>query len=78
MMKYGYGGPVGLGKPPTREFCLDYLSNPSNKSLHILFVPSNKCNNEAHLINFHDLFVFMYLIFVDSDNLENLLQLKVQ
>ena len=68
MMEYGYSGSVGLGKP---------LTHPSNKSLRILFVPNNKCNNKMHLINFHDLFIFVCLIFVNSDNLENLLPLKL-
>ena len=48
-------GSVGLGKLPSRKFCLKYLSNPYTvikKKLCLLSVLNKKCHNEVRLIVF--------------------------
>ena len=79
VMEYGYvdGGKVGLGKPPSHDFHLNYLNRSyaiSKYSTTCIDCVKNKCAQWWRESNkFHHLFIFVWSIFMDAANLKNLL-----
>ena len=49
----------------------------TNKSLCVLIVPNERCNNQNASNKFHRLFIYIHYFIVDSANLENSLPLKI-